>query len=241
MDFSQILYWIIRLLLSAPSVLLALSIHEAAHGYVAYKLGDPTAKAMGRLTINPLRHLDPIGAVCLLLFRFGWARPVPVTPRHFKNPRRGMALVAIAGPLTNLLLGTFSLLCSALIFLLILASSTMPQYLATVLSWLGFFFALAFPINVSLAIFNLLPIPPLDGSRIAALLLPPHLYFRVMRYERQIALGLMVLLMIDSYVGPHLLGRLLSLVMWGITELFRMIPFFGTAIEYIQLLLFTLP
>lgn len=233
MDTQQLLIYAVRILLSVPSVLLALSFHEAAHGYVAYKLGDPTAKAVGRLTINPLRHLDPIGAICLLLFRYGWARPVPVNPRNFKNPRRGMALVAIAGPLTNLLLGIASLLCSVGLYSLSWAvpQANFPQFLGMAITWGALFFDIAFMINVGLAVFNLLPIPPLDGSRIAALLLPPRLYFKIMRYERQIAIGLMVLLLIDSYVGPHLLQRLLNLIVMGLTYLVGMIPCFSWGVE----------
>ena len=237
MDFPPILRFVFEILLSVPSVLLALSCHEAAHGYVAYRLGDPTAKAVGRLTINPFRHLDPIGAICLLLFRIGWARPVPVNPRNFKKPRAGMALVAIAGPLTNLLLGIFSLLLSALIYSLILAG-VLQGYLGQVLVWFAYFFDMAFMINIGLAVFNLLPIPPLDGSRIVTLLLPPRLYFKVMRYERQIALGMMLLLLVDSYVGPHLFRRLLNLVLLGICELFRLIPIFEQGIEFFMYLHF---
>ena len=96
-------------LLVIPAALIALVLHEVSHGYAAYKLGDPTARIMGRLSLNPLKHLDPIGAICMVLFRFGWAKPVPIDTRYFRNPKRDMALTALAGPITNLLIAFFSL------------------------------------------------------------------------------------------------------------------------------------
>jgi Zn-dependent protease len=224
-------------IISLPVILLALSVHEAAHGYVAYKLGDPTARNLGRITLNPLKHLNPIGFLMMLFFHVGFANPVPINSRNFKNPRRGMALVAIAGPLTNLLLGIASLLCSVGLYSLswAVAQANLPQFLGMAITWGALFFDIAFMINVGLAVFNLLPIPPLDGSRIAALLLPPRLYFKIMRYERQIAIGLMVLLLIDSYVGPHLLQRLLNLIVMGPTYLVGMIPCFSWGVELMML------
>ena len=109
----------IELLLRIPIVLIALSVHEAAHAYASYRLGDPTARNFGRITLNPAKHFDPIGALCLLLFRFGWAKPVPVNTRHFKNPRRDMALTALAGPMSNVLLGFLGILLLKLLTLLL--------------------------------------------------------------------------------------------------------------------------
>ena len=107
---------LISLLLALPCILIAIPVHEVAHGYMAYKLGDPTAKTMGRLTLNPLHHFDPIGALCMLFFHFGWARPVPIDTRYFKKPKRDMVLVALAGPVSNLLLAFFALLISRIFF-----------------------------------------------------------------------------------------------------------------------------
>ena len=109
--------YLISLILSIPGVLLALSVHECAHGWMSYKLGDPTARNMGRLTLNPLKHLDPIGLICMVFFRFGWARPVPVNARYYKKPRRDMALVAAAGPISNLLMCLFGVLMLHIIYL----------------------------------------------------------------------------------------------------------------------------
>lgn len=186
-----------------PCVLIAITFHEAAHGYTAYRLGDPTAKALGRLTLNPLKHLDPIGALCMLLFRFGWAKPVPVNSRYFKKPRRDMALVAIAGPLTNVLLALIGVilyrLCGSLF-----SAYTAPQgsfalsAQYTVLTLLSYFFSL----NASFAVFNLLPIPPLDGSRILSIFLPANLYAALAKYERYISLALLVLLWLGILDGP---------------------------------------
>ena len=111
-------YDIIGTLLSIPAVLIALTVHECAHGYAAYRLGDPTARSLGRLSLNPLKHLDPVGAVFMLFFHFGWAKPVPVNARFFKNPKKGMALTALAGPVTNLFLGLFSAFLYALLYVL---------------------------------------------------------------------------------------------------------------------------
>lgn len=180
---------VIQILLSLPIVLLALSTHEMAHGYVANKLGDPTAKSLGRITLNPIKHLDPIGFICMLLFGFGWANPVPINTRYFKNPRRDMALAGAAGPVSNLILAVIFTFLLKMFFILPV------NYMGYTAAELVFtFLLLGIRLNITLAVFNLLPMPPLDGSRILYTFLPPKYYFGVMKYERYIAIGIMLLL-----------------------------------------------
>ena len=173
-----------QLILTTMAALIALTIHEFAHGYVAYKLGDGTAKSMGRLSLNPLKHLDPFGVICMVMFHFGWAKPVPINPRNFKNPRKGFALTAMAGPLTNLIFGFFTA------FLYVLCVSAFRQYDASFLNSLQIntlnFLQFFFIINIGLGVFNLIPVPPFDGSRILNVILPAKWYFKVMKYERKI-------------------------------------------------------
>lgn len=174
------------ILLSALATLITLSIHEFFHAYAAYKLGDNTAKYMGRLTINPIKHLDPIGALCMVFFRFGWAKPVPIDPRNFKNPKRDFAISALAGPISNLLVAFFSSFLYLLTYAL-LKDVSFPSNLALQIAQNSLDFLFIFHrINVGLAIFNLIPIPPLDGSRILNAVLPSRLYFKFMKYERTI-------------------------------------------------------
>lgn len=193
---------LIELLLLLPVVMLALAFHETAHGYVAYKCGDNTAYNLGRLTLNPLRHLDPIGFLCMLVFGFGWAKPVPINTRNFRNPKRGMALSAAAGPVANLLLGLISCLFAGLF----LALQTYLQFVSDsqfLLTCTQLFTTLCINsayLNFVFAVFNLIPIPPFDGSRLALVFLPPKTYFGIMKYERQIMFGLLISLLVLSYV-----------------------------------------
>lgn len=185
-DFSsgRLLQIAIQLL----AVVAILPIHEFAHAYIADKLGDTTARGMGRLTINPLHHLDLFGTVCLIFTGFGWAKPVPVNPGAFRNPKRGMALVAAAGPISNFLLALVYMIVDKLLMIFFGAdSSGVGYYLIQI------FYILTY-ISVSLGIFNLLPVPPLDGSRIAGLFLPDKAYFGLMRYERYISIAIFLLL-----------------------------------------------
>ena len=199
MDFSKIIEYIFLI----PIALITLSAHECAHGYAAYKMGDPTARNFGRLTLNPLKHLDLYGTICMILFHFGWAKPVPINARNFRDPRKGMAITAAAGPASNLLLAFLAAICIKL--LVLLAGTLIPQFQNDVLFYFFYylilFFELFHVLNLSLCVFNLIPLPPLDGSRIFLAFLPPRLYFKVMRYERAIQIALMVALFFGAFSG----------------------------------------
>jgi Zn-dependent protease len=201
---------IIELLISVPIILIALTFHECAHGFVAYKLGDPTAKSLGRLTLNPIKHIDIVGAICMLFFRFGWAKPVPINSRFFKKPKRDIALSALAGPLANLLLaffGCFIYSISLKIFASIAFTETNFAFWLYY-AWNLFVFNFAW-LNIALSLFNLIPLPPLDGSRIFYAFLPERAYFKVMKYEREIAAGFLILLFLDSrFLGGYITGGL---------------------------------
>lgn len=189
-----------QIALSLVAVFSAIVFHEYAHGYVAFRLGDPTARAQGRLTFNPLAHIDPIGTVLvpivLILLRmpvFGWAKPVPVSPMYFRNPYQGMFYVAIAGPLTNVGLALATTIVGR--FLLALFPVTHGSWLTHAFFYLLGIFVL---INLLLALFNMIPIPPLDGSRILAYLLPPEGRRFLAVFERYGFLIIMALILLGG-------------------------------------------
>lgn len=216
--------WLISFLLCMPIALISLSVHETAHGYVAYKLGDPTAHNMGRLTLNPLKHLDPIGFLCMILGGFGWAKPVPINARNFKNPRKGMAISAVAGPISNLLLAMLFALVYEILYAFLkdlFFTSAMTYYVALFSLQ---FFSLAAYMNVALAVFNMIPIPPFDGSRFIYVVLPPKFYFGIMKYERYIAFALFALLILGVLDRP--LNIVTNFVLSGIYNLWELIPIF---------------
>ncbi len=192
----------LQLVLTAAALLVAATVHEVAHAYAAVQLGDPTPRWMGRLTLNPLRHLDPLGTLLLLLVGFGWAKPVPVNPAHFQDPRRGVLLVALAGPLANLclmaVLGTWYRL------------GWVPEG-----SWVGSLWFRMLYVNAVLAVFNLLPIPPLDGSRILGALLRGDAEEAYVRLQPYGSLLLLVLLA-TGWLGPLLRGPVVWLVRWAV-------------------------
>ena len=178
---------IIQLILSVPIVLFALSCHEAAHAYAAYKMGDRTAFNLGRMTVNPAKHLDLWGTLCMIAFGFGWAKPVPINPRNFDNPKKGMAITGIAGPLANLILGIIgAFFCSLTWFIevKVVMSGTINETLLSLFAILYTFFGLWAMYNFIFMVFNLIPVPPFDGSRFIGVLLPTRIYFKIMQYER---------------------------------------------------------
>ena len=197
-------------------VFCATPLHEFAHAFVAVKLGDDTPRLRGRLTINPMAHIDWIGAIMIFLFGFGYAKPVEVRMRHFKKPKRDMAIVALAGSTCNLL--------QSFIFLFLRAACTFGAYKLQneAMAYMGIFFLYAAAININLGVFNLLPIPPLDGSRLLTALLPSKYYYKIMQYERYIMIGLFVLLFTGILTTP--LSFLSSLIL-GLFSNITQIPF----------------
>lgn len=175
--------FIIELIILAPPLLFALTLHELAHGFVAFHLGDPTARDAGRLSLNPLKHLDPLGTIAFFFIKIGWAKPVPVNPSYFRNPKKDMLWVALAGPMTNLVLAIASALLTKGIWLLaaVLPYSAVAE---AVLVPINSMLIASVWINLVLCIFNFLPIPPLDGSRILTGILPDHLALSYMKVER---------------------------------------------------------
>ena len=180
-DFSYLLEIVLGII---PS-LLCITLHELAHGYTAYRLGDDTAKRAGRLTLNPLKHLDPIGLLMMLVFHFGWAKPVPVNMRNFKNPKQGMAITALAGPLCNLLITLVFLVLYGLLFKPLSNSDFGGRLLEMIV--------LTAYMSLGLCLFNLLPVPPLDGSKVLFSLLPDSAYVKLMQVERYGSILLLLL------------------------------------------------
>ena len=178
-----------------PIYLISLTVHEYSHGLIAYKLGDPTAKDSRRLSLNPLRHIDPIGFIMMLLVGFGWAKPVPVNPLYFKNPKKGMMFTALAGPVSNLILSFITA------FIALFLQYAYNITLSNALGYIYYFFTLMTLINIGLAVFNLIPVHPLDGSRILSYFLPNSFSNFFYKYGNYVYIAFFVLLLATDVVG----------------------------------------
>lgn len=220
---------LLGLLLSLPAFFLAISVHESAHGYMAYKMGDPTAKYMGRLTLNPIAHFDLIGGLCLLLFHFGWAKPVPINPQNFKNRKKGVILVSLAGPVSNIIFAIVSALVLAVSGKLMgisdvnflfnvsayLLGNGLTQMSGVVVLLPMLYYCVI--LNIGLAVFNLIPIPPLDGSKILLELLPykaRDFFYSIERYS-------MIIMLVVIYTG--ILNPVLSVLQNGLFMLVKLV------------------
>ena len=184
-----------NLLLSVVPALICITLHELAHGYVAYRLGDDTAKRAGRLTLNPLRHIDIMGLLMMIVFKFGWAKPVPVNMWKFKNPKKGMAITAAAGPIANLLIALVFLFLYGFLFALLHRPGRS-------LNWLLEMLYITAYLSIALAIFNIIPIPPLDGSKVLFSCISDRSYTKLMYYERYGMIILLVLVLLLDEPGP---------------------------------------
>ncbi len=220
MNFSDVmkgLDWSVPLemLMSVIPALICITLHELSHGYVAYKLGDNTAKDAGRLTLNPIKHIDLFGLIMMIAFKFGWAKPVPVNMRNFENPKRGMAVTAIAGPVSNLIISC--------VFLFLFGICYAPLYLkgtGFANSLLQMIYTTAY-LSLALAIFNIIPIPPLDGSKVLFSLMSSENYYKLMRYEKYGMIILLALVATDILGNPlqsvtgFLFDKLFIFAEWG--------------------------
>lgn len=194
------------LIVKIPVLLFAITIHEYAHGRAALWLGDPTAKNMGRLTLNPIPHIDPIGAICLFLFSFGWAKPVPVNPRYFREPRKGIILMSLSGPFANLSAALLAGLCLRFFPL------PFEVYLKALL-WLIL-------MNIGLGLFNLVPIPPLDGSHVLENILPRKIALRYKQMGRYGAIFIIGIVMLDNFAHTGIIAKLLVGPIFRLAHLF---------------------
>lgn len=199
-----------NLLLSVLPALICITLHELAHGYVAYRLGDDTAKRAGRLTLNPLRHIDIMGLLMMIVFKFGWAKPVPVNMWKFKNPKKGMAITAAAGPIANLLIALVFLFLYGFLFALLHRPGRS-------LNWLLEMLYITAYLSIALAIFNIIPIPPLDGSKVLFSCISDRSYTKLMYYERY---GMIILLVLVLLLSRTSLDPLSRAAYWVMDKLF---------------------
>ena len=197
-NLLTVIIYIISILLT---IFLVLPLHECAHGFVAYKLGDDTAKRAGRITLNPLAHINYVGAALMLLIGFGWAEPVPVDARNFKNPKAGMAITALAGPVSNLLAAIVAGFLSNLFYFLYVKGAGIEIFGISLLAYLLMFFEFLISINIGLAVFNFLPVPPLDGSKILMAFLPNKAIRWILERQGTISMILFIVIMMGGFNG----------------------------------------
>lgn len=206
----------VQMLLSVIPALLCITLHELSHGFVAYKLGDNTAKNMGRLTLNPIKHLDIFGLLMMVVFKFGWAKPVPVNMRNFKHPKRGMALTALAGPVANVIICCVFLFIYGFIYIPCTAAGGFWSEILNMVQVTAY-------LSIAFAVFNLIPVPPLDGSKVLFSLLDDEKYYKLMYYERYGMLILFGLIATDILANPLRIatqlayGVLFPFARWGLS------------------------
>ena len=209
--------YIVQRLIMIPIVLIALTFHEFCHGLVSSKLGDPTPRLTGRLTLNPLAHLDPIGTLLMIFTGFGWAKPVQINPGYYKKPKWGMALTALAGPISNFVLAFAAMLVYTIIHIINLKTGVFADSMYQI----SYFVLLFAQVNLCFMVFNLIPIPPLDGSRVLGLFLSTSAYFKLQRFERYS----MILIIVLSFLNVFsvVIGTGVNFVLDGIINVCNLI------------------
>lgn len=200
-----------NILIGIPITLIALTAHEFAHGFVSDKLGDPTPRSQGRLTLNPLAHLDVIGTILMILTSFGWAKPVQINSRYYKNAKAGMALSALAGPLANLVLAFLGLM---LYFIYVVVSYKLGFVTSPTAAYIAYLFAIR---NLCFMVFNLIPIPPLDGFKVLGILVPNRIYYTILRYERYAIILIMLLSLSGAF--SYIIGNGVTPIFYGMNNL----------------------
>lgn len=196
-----------------PAILIALTVHEFSHGYVSYKLGDPTARNQGRLSLNPLKHLDPVGTIMIFItamtgFGIGWAKPVPIHPGYYKNWKRGTRLTSLAGPVSNFLMAIIAYAAISI------CDWGLLYHNVQVLGYVANFFYYFLMINIGLGCFNLIPVPPLDGSKIFGSFLPDHMYHKLLSYENYIGMAFLLIILFR----PQILNLVLDPLFNGVLK-----------------------
>lgn len=205
--------YLMQKLITVPMVLLALICHELAHGYASGKLGDPTPRMSGRMSFNPAAHLDLVGTLLMIFTGFGWAKPVPINPSYYKNSKKGMALVALAGPLANLLLAAAALVVYAIVYIVYYKTGIFGGYIEAI-AYILFMFA---QLNLCFMVFNFIPIPPLDGSRVLGVFLSNRAYFKLQQYEQYSFILIIVLSALGVF--DRIIGTGVSTIYFAMMQL----------------------